>query len=434
MSSVMIGVIGFLIMLVMMFLGFPIFVSMIGAAVFGFWMLTGPSMAIQQLTMGPFTMACNYSMVAMPMFLVLGVIAGEVGIGEGICGCLSKWMGRRKGGLLNATVVANCIFGACSGVPGAGNAVFVKCFTPELEKRGYERGNALAIITASGILSALIPPSLAIINFCILADLSMSYTLMCGLTGGIITTLVLIAMIKLMGIVNPEVMPQNDEGEKVPFIEKLKSLKLLLPVLLLFAAIIGGTSLGWFTATTGGAVGCLVVIVYAIFKRVPVRRLLNYIWDAVKMTGKMYPMIVAGSFFGRFIALSRLPQIFTDWIVQMDISRFWLFTMVVILYIICGCLMDVMSIIIITIPVVFPMLVAMGFSGPCLCIVLVLMTGIAGATPPVGNGVFMLASVADCEPYMIFKRVWPYVLGLTISAYVIAFCPSIVEFAARMIS
>lgn len=434
MSSFVVGIIGFVIMLFMMFLGFPVFVSMIGSAIIGFWMLTGPEMAIQQLTMGPFTMACNYSMVAMPMFLVLGVIAGEVGIGEGICDCLSKWMGKRKGGLLNATVVANTIFGACSGVPGAGSAIFVKCFTPQLEKRGYERGNSLAVIVCSGILSALIPPSLAIINFCILTDLSMSYTLMCGLTGGIITTILLILMIKLYGLINPKLMPAKGEEDDIPLKEKLKSLKLLLPVLMLFVVIIGGTSLGWFTATTGGAVGALVVIVYSLFKRVPVKRLINYIWDAVKMTGKMYPMIVAGSFFGRFIALSRLPQIFTDWIVQMDINRFWLFTMVVILYIICGCLMDVMSIIIITIPVVFPMLVAMGFSGPSLCVVLVLMTGIAGATPPVGNGVFMLSSVADCEPYLIFKHVWPYVLGLTLSAYVIAFCPAIVECIARLVA
>jgi TRAP-type C4-dicarboxylate transport system permease large subunit len=174
--------------------------------------------------------------------------------------------------------------------------------------------------------------------------------------------------------------------------------------------------------------------VYSLIKRVSVKNLIQYTWTAVKMTGKMYPMIVAGSFFGRFIALSRLPSMFTEWIVQMNINRFWLFTMVIVLYIICGCMMDVMSIIIITIPVVFPMLTALGFSGPCLCVVLVLMTGIAGATPPVGNGVFMLASVADCEPYDIFKRVWPYVLGLTVAAYVIAFCPNIVEFLANIMA
>lgn len=434
MSSAMIGLLGFLLMLGMMALGFPVFISMIGAAVVGFWALVGPNMAVQQLMQGPFQMAASYSMAVLPMFLTLGVIAGEVGIGEGICTSLTKWMGRRRGGLLSAMVVGNAIFGACSGVPGASNAIFVKCFMPNLEREKYDRSNALAVIVGSGILSALIPPSLAIINFCILTDLSMSYTLMCGLMGGIITAIVMIITIKMVGLIKPSILPPKREAEKVSMVEKLKSLKLLLPVLMLFLIIIGGTSLGWFTATTGGAVGAFAVIVYALLKRVPVKRLLGYIWNAVKMTGKIYPMIVAGTFFGRFIALSNLPDVFTNFILGLHMSKFLIFTVVIIFYLICGCLMDVMSIIIITIPVIFPMLTALGFNAPCLCIVLVLMMGCAGATPPVGNGVFMLSSIADCEPYEIFKSVWPYIIAMTICAYIMAFFPGIVTCIADVMA
>lgn len=431
MSDAMIGILGFVVMLGMIFMGFPVFTAMLIAGLGGFFVLGGSVMALAQFTAAPFAQAASYSYAVLPFFMLVGILAGETGIAEGAYAAVKKWTTRSRGGLLTATICANTVFGACSGIPTAGNIVFTKIALPELDKAGYDRSNSLACIVAAGCLASLIPPSIPIINFCILNELSITRALMCGVGAGIITTIVLIISTKVYGRVRPEKIPPPSD-EKIPMKEKLKGLKLLLPILGLFAIIVGGSFTGFFSATVGGAIGSVAVLVYALAIRMPIKKIGAGIWEAVQMNARVFPMLCGGVIFGRFIAFSRLPDFFTNFILDLGASPFIVFTIIVIFYVFCGCIMDLMTVIIITTPVVFPMLTVLGFDPYAMCMVLVLMVSIAGMTPPVGNGVFIVSACANVDPTLVFKGIMPYFLALLACTYIIAFFPQLVTFLPNL--
>ena len=274
--NALVGLMGFVFMLLLFFMGAPIFVSMLVSSFVGLWAIGGWTMVQTQFTSAPLSLAASYTYAVLPLFMLVGVMAGETGIAEGAYLSLKNWMGRRRGGLLNATIVANTVFGACSAVPTAGNIVFTKIALPELDKAGYDKSNALACITGAGCLASLIPPSIAIVNFSVLNDLSISRALSAGVCAGVITTIVMIIMVKIVSIAKPSTVPAPS-AERVPWKVKLSGLKLLVPIVALFAIIMGGTFTGAFTATVGGAVAAAVITIYALAKKMPIKKGLTVI-------------------------------------------------------------------------------------------------------------------------------------------------------------
>lgn len=428
MSAAAIGGIVFLIMMVLIFMGVPIFVSLMSSAFVGFlWVAGGnPAMMLTKFTATPFDLAANYNYAVFPMFMLVGALAGETGIAGGAFKAMHSWLGRIKGGLLFTVIAANAVFGACSGSSVAGNVVFGKLAMPELEAAGYSRKYSLGCITAAGALSTLIPPSMAIIMYCMISPITMNVgtALMAGIGPGILTALALAVTVLLIGAFAKGSIPPGG-GPKVPFVEKLKSLTLLIPILCLFGIIIGGTFAGWFTATVGGAIGAMAVTVYALVKRVPLRRIAWNLWDAACMEAGVFPIIVGGQLFGSFVSATRLADTLARWIATVNASPFLVFCLVLLLYIFCGCCMDVVSIIIITVPVVFPVLNALGYSPYVLVIALCFVCEIAGLTPPIGMNVFATSNALRIKPSEIFTGVWPYVICEITMVLLMAIFPQI---------
>ncbi len=435
-----IGIVFFLGMMVMIFAGIPVFISMLVASFGGFIALSfgGLNMTLTQFTDAVFNLGANYNFAVLPLFMLVGALAGATGIAEGAFAAMHKWFGRVRGGLLYTVIASNAIFGACSGSSIAGNIVFGKLALPELKKAKYNEKYAMGCITAAGALSTLIPPSMGILMFVMVApspilfqgksmSLSVGTALVSGIIPGLLTAVALGITVQLLGIVKPGTIPPAG-GEKVPAIEKLKSLKLVVPILLLFGLIIGGTILGWFTATVGGAIGAVAVVIYALFKKIPIKHILHCIWDAALMEGGIFPIIIGGQIFSRFIALSGLADYLSQAIVALDAPVFIIFLLVMLLYVICGCVMDIVSIIIITVPVVFPILCALGYSPYAVIIALCFMTEIAGLTPPIGMNVFATANALRVNPSDIFKGVIPYFICEVLMVFAIAFFPTMVTF------
>ena len=428
MSAAAIGGLVFLIMMVLIFMGVPIFVSLMSSAFIGFlWVMDGnTAMMLTKFTATPFSLAANYNYAVFPMFMLVGALAGETGIAGGAFKAMHSWLGRIKGGLLFTVIAANAVFGACSGSSVAGNVVFGKLAMPELEAAGYSRKYSLGCITAAGALSTLIPPSMAIIMYCMISPITMNVgtALMCGIGPGILTALALGVTVLLIGVFSKGSIPPGG-GPRVPFVEKLKSLTLLIPILCLFGIIIGGTFAGWFTATVGGAIGAMAVTVYALVKRVPLRRICWNLWDAACMEAGVFPIIVGGQLFGSFVSATRLADTLARWIASVNASPFLVFCLVLVLYLFCGCCMDVVSIIIITVPVVFPVLNALGFSPYVLVITLCFVCEIAGLTPPIGMNVFATSNALRIKPAEIFSGVWPYVICEITMVLLMALFPQI---------
>ncbi len=415
-------------MMVLIFMGVPIFVSLMSSAFVGFlWVAGGnPAMMLTKFTATPFDLAANYNYAVFPMFMLVGALAGETGIAGGAFKAMHNWLGRIKGGLLFTVIAANAVFGACSGSSVAGNVVFGKLAMPELEAAGYSRKYSLGCITAAGALSTLIPPSMAIIMYCMISPITMNVgtALMCGIGPGILTALALALTVLIIGWVSKGSIPPGG-GPKVPFVEKLKSLTLLIPILCLFGIIIGGTFAGWFTATVGGAIGAMAVTIYALAKRIPLRRIAWNLWDAACMEAGVFPIIVGGQLFGSFVSATRLADTLARWIASVNAAPFLVFCLVLLLYIFCGCCMDVVSIIIITVPVVFPVLNALGYSPYVLVITLCFVCEIAGLTPPIGMNVFATSNALRIKPAEIFAGVVPYFICETAMVLLMALFPQI---------
>lgn len=431
MPAWLIGLIVFGIMMVMVFAGIPIFVSMLTCAFFGFVALYGGDlkMALNIFTTYPFDLGANYNYAVLPMFMLVGALAGETGIAEGAFKSVHAFLGRVKGGLLFTVVGANALFGACSGSSVAGNIVFGRLAMPELEKAGYNRKYSLGCVAASGALSTLIPPSMGIIMFCLVAPVTMSVgtALMGGIIPGIITAVALCVTVRIIGLVKPGSIPPGG-GPKIPVSEKLKSLRLLIPILCLFGLIIGGTFAGWFTATVGGAVGAVAVCIYALCKKMPLKQLGACMVDAAVMEAGIFPIIVGGQIFSKFISDTGLADYLSAAIASVHAPRFIIFLLVILLYVFCGCVMDIMSIIIITVPVVFPILTGMGYSPYALVIALCFVAEIAGLTPPIGMNVFATANALRINPSEIFKGVVPYFICEIGLVLLIGLFPQIVTF------
>ena len=431
MPAWLIGLIVFGIMMVMVFAGIPIFVSMLTCAFFGFVALYGGDMkmALNIFTTYPFDLGANYNYAVLPMFMLVGALAGETGIAEGAFKSVHAFLGRVKGGLLFTVVGANALFGACSGSSVAGNIVFGRLAMPELEKAGYSRKYSLGCVAASGALSTLIPPSMGIIMFCLVAPVTMSVgtALMGGIIPGIITAVALCVTVRIIGLVKPGSIPPGG-GPKIPVSEKMKSLRLLIPILCLFGLIIGGTFAGWFTATVGGAVGAVAVCIYALCKKMPLKQLGACMVDAAVMVAGIFPIIVGGQIFSKFISDTGLADYLSAAIASVHAPRFIIFLLVILLYVFCGCVMDIMSIIIITVPVVFPILTGMGYSPYALVIALCFVAEIAGLTPPIGMNVFATANALRINPSDIFKGVVPYFICEIGLVLLIGLFPQIVTF------
>ena len=431
-----VGLVTFLVMMAMIFCGIPVFTSILTTALGGFIVLYhgNVTMMLTKFTTAPFELGANYNFAVLPMFMLVGTLAGVTGIASGAFNAMKAWLGRIKGGQLFTVIAANAVFGACSGSSIAGNIVFGKLAMPELEADGYNRNYSMGCIAASGALSTLIPPSIAIIMYCLISPIQMSVgtALMGGVIPGILTALLLAVTVRLIGRFRPGTIP-SPSGEKVPVKEKLKSLRLLIPIICLFGIIIGGTFAGLFTATVGGAIGAMAVVVYALVKRVPIKTIASSVWESATMEAGIFPIIIAGQIFGSFISATKLADTLARIIAGVHAPAFCIFMLVILLYVFCGAVMDIASIIIITVPVVFPVLNALGYSPYVLVIALCFMCEIAGLTPPIGMNVFATANALRVNPSEIFKGVVPYFICEIVVVILIALIPDIVLLLPRLL-
>ncbi len=428
-----IGIICFVVMIALVVLGVPVYLCVMGMSLVGMYLVTTPQMLLMQFTNGFFTTVANYTFSVIPLFMIVGVLAGDTGIAAGTFTSMQKWTSKRKGGLLYATVAANAVFGACSGVSSAGTIVFCKIAAPELKKRGYDESLSLGTISAAGSLSSLIPPSIGVLTFCLLTDLSIGTGLMTSFAGGLLMVLVMFVMIFFAIRVTPSKVPTiTDADRAVTWMDRIKTLSLLIPILLLFGLIVGGSFLGWFPPTVGGAVACVAICIYALAKKMTLRELMYSFWDGCQMFSSMYLIVMAATIFGRFIGITKMANMLIDIIANLGIAPLAVYFVIIVFYIFCGCVMDCMSVMMITVPIVFPLLTGLGFNGYAMIIVVIMISELGAITPPMGMAVFTVSTVLREPAGKIFKGVWPYIIAMLAAAIIIVIFPDIVLWLPRL--
>jgi tripartite ATP-independent transporter DctM subunit len=368
-------------------------------------------------------------MAALPLFVLMGVIVGNTSIGEDLYYAVYKWLGSLRGGLASATVVACAIFASVTGSSATGTVLMGKVALPQMRKYKYDDAMASGCIASAGTMGILIPPSMGFILYGLLTEQSIGKLFMAGFLPGILLTLLMILAIIVITIFRPEAGPA---GPKSVLKEKVASLKRIWHVVLLFLVVLGGIYGGIFTPTEAGAIGAFGALVIVVITRQLTRRIFQDILKESISTSAMIFLVVVGAFiFMKFLGLSKLPFALVQIIEQLQVSKYVIFIGIIFLYILLGMFLEVYSAVTFTIPIIYPVIVALGFDPIWFGVIIVLVIEMGLVTPPVGMNVFILGGMTGIPLETIFRGIVPFFIAMVVCVILLALFPEIALFLPR---
>jgi C4-dicarboxylate transporter, DctM subunit len=413
-------------MLVLIALRVPIGIAMGAVAFLGFWYLRNFNVALSALSDTPFVFAASWDLSAIPMFLLMGAIAGNSGIGTALFRAAHAWFGALPGGLAVATNWACAGFGAASGSSVAAAAVMARLAVPEMLKQKYDKGLATGVCASGGTLDALIPPSITFVIYGVFAEVSVPKLLIAGILPGLLTAAVYMIMIMVRCSINPSLAPPVAFADRAAlWRERRDSLAGIWPILVLIVGVIGGLYAGVITPTEGGAVGATLAAVIGIAQRkLTLARFLEALEDAMATTAQLFFVGIGAILYTKFLALAGTADMFKQLIGQWALDPLLLVIAVSVVYIILGTFMDPLGMILLTIPVFVPMFASLDLDLVWFGVLVVKYIGISLLTPPVGFNIYVVASATDNSiPLQTIYRGCYWFLGceVVIMALLIAF-------------
>ncbi|MDR2295644.1 MAG: TRAP transporter large permease [Clostridiales Family XIII bacterium] len=375
----------------------------------GLIVLRGMDQALMMAAEVPFTNVNSYTLTVIPMFALMGMIISESSIGTDLFKACNAWLGPVKGGLSAATVATSGLLGAICGSHMVGTVIMSKIALPEMKRYKYDDGFAAATVCCGAPLSIIIPPSLPLIMYGIITEQSIGKLFMSGIIPGIVMICVFIVLIVIRCTQNPNLGPR---GEKTPFMEKLKSSGGVVPVVILFVMVLGGIYSGVFTTTESGAIGSAGAIIISLFyKTLNGKKFLLAIRETAMTIGMIFSLLLGTYIFIRFISYSKIPFAVSEFLVSLDVPLPVLMLALALIYIALGMLIPEIPMIILTIPILYPALVSVGFDPIWLGIYVVLMMALGAVTPPIGMVVFIVSGLSGVSVPALFKSVVPFIIG-----------------------
>lgn len=411
MSPLIVGIIGFVILVSMLlFLATPVGVAMGLVGVVGFAYLVGWEPALNILRTAPYLTISNYSMSVIPLFLLMGSLTFYAGISRDLYSTMYRWLGHFRGGLAMATVAACAGFAAISGTSMATAATMATIALPEMKKYKYDDALAVGSVAAGGTMGILIPPSVTMIVLALITEQSVGKLFLAGFIPGVLEAVFYIVTIAILCKRNPLIGPP---GEKSTFTQKIFSLGSTWPVITLFLVVIGGIFLGVFSPTEAGGIGALGAFLFALGKRKLSRKnLYAALLETGKTTAMLFLILIGAKIFGYFLSVSRLPFELADTLAMLTFNRYIILGMIMAVYIFLGLFMLPMPLIIITVPIIFPLILSLGFNPIWFGIIVVRLVEIGQITPPVGLNLFVVKGVAkDISMGTIYRGVIPFIIA-----------------------
>ena len=431
-SKLTLGILGFVILFTLLFLEMPIGIAMILVGFIGLFILSRSERAVYGMTaLVPFAEGSNFIMTAIPMFMLMGEIVTFSGISRDMFDCAKKWLGHSlPGGLACATITGCAGFGAICGDSLATMITMSGVALPPMRDNGYHPSLACGSLAAGGTIAILIPPSMGFIYYSMMTEVSVGALFMAGFLPGILMACIFMAIIIIRAKNNPSIAPKT---AAYPLSAKLRSFTGLIPMLVIFIIVIGGIMEGFFTPGEGGAIGALSSLIYAGFRKtVDIENLLKALHSTAAMTTKVM-LIIAGVYvFGAFLTSSRLPSLLAKAVTSSDVSPYVFLLFVVILYLFLGCVMNILPMMMLTLPSLFPTVEALGFNGVWFGILCVILMECGMITPPIGMNVFVMSGLADVPMGTIFKGVLPFFLGMLLTALLVTIFPDLALFIPKI--
>lgn len=439
MSSFEIGLYALPVMLILILARVPIMLSMLVVGIFGQYLILGnwnPFFA--QMKTVTYSTFSNYSLSVIPMFLLMGQFASRGGMSKALFRVAKTFVGHRRGGLAQAAIVACGGFGAICGSSLATAATMGQVALPELRKHGYSNKLSTAVLAAGGTLGVLIPPSVVLVIYAILTEQNIAKLFIAAFIPGFLA---------IFGyMITIWILARLWEKDEVPIkrasaAERLVALRDIWPVIGIFMLVIGGIYLGWFTPTEGAAVGASATGLYAFINgELDKDGFINAILETATSTAMIFAILLGAAVFNSFLAFSRVPFEAASFIQDMNANPWIVLSVILILYLILGCFMDSLSMIILTIPVFFPVFQTLDFgmtpenAALWFGVLVLIVVEVGLITPPVGMNLFVINKLAKDVPLSeSFKGVLPFVLSDLVRVVILTAFPAITLFAVHML-
>jgi C4-dicarboxylate transporter DctM subunit len=408
MSNDWIAFIGFVALFVLMMLRVPVGMAMGLVGVTGYSWIVGPGPALKLVGQTSLRTVTDYTFGVIPMFMLMGALVSASGLSREMFKAADAFLGHLRGGLGIATVVACGGFAAICGSSVATAATFSTVAYPEMRRFGYPQSFSTGVIAAGGTLGAMLPPSTVLAVYAILTQQDIGKLFMAGVLPGLLAMGMYVLTIALIVRIRPRFLPA---GEVKPWAERVGALRLIWAPLVLFVFVIGGLYGGFFTPTEAGGVGASGAFLLGVLRRRLNRaNTREALLQATRTAAAVFTVLIGALLFGYFLTITQTPQKLTEFLTGLGVGRYGVLALIMLMYLVLGCLMDAMAMIILTVPIIFPVITALGFDPIWFGVIIVMTVELGLIHPPVGMNVFVIKSVVkDVSFTTIFKGVLPFV-------------------------
>jgi C4-dicarboxylate transporter DctM subunit len=434
MSPFLIGIVGLAILFILLAIRLPVGYAMALIGLTGFMYLVSAEGGLSMAARICWMQFSSYSFSVVPLFLLMGQVAFYSGISRRLYDTAHDWMGHMRGGLAMATVGACAGFAAVCGSSVATAATMGEVALPEMKKRGYDPALATGSIAAGGSLGILIPPSGILIIYGIMTEQSIGKLFAAGLIPGLLEAFSYMITIALICRLNPRLGPR---GPKAPLGKKLAGLwGGTIETMTIFALVLGGLFAGFFTPTEAGGVGAFAVLALSVLaRRLSRKGFIDAVYSTTGTTAMILIVVTGAMIFNRFIAVTRLPFELASFVAELNLPPLVVMGMIILAYVIGGCFIDALGLILLTVPIFFPVAMSLGFDSIWFGIIITRVTEIGLITPPVGMNVYVIKGVAQDVPLVtIFRGILPFLAADLVTVLILLFFPQIVLFLPSIVS
>jgi len=427
MTPITSGLIGFVLLIVLMFARIPVGFVMALVGFLGFGLLTSWGASLNLIARDFFSVFSSYNLTVIPLFVLMGQVAFHAGISGRLFHAAHKFLGHLPGGLAVATIGACAAFSAICGSTSATAATMASVALPEMKKYRYDPALATGVVAAGGSLGILIPPSTIFIIYGIMTEQSIGKLFMAGVLPGILLTVFFILSILIWTRFNPDLCIATP---KASLQERIASLSGLIETFLLFVLVMGGLFIGFFTPTEAAGIGAFGTIVIAtIGKHLTWPGFIRSLQETTRISCMVLVIVAGATVFGHFLAVTTIPAQIGQWVSGLPLPSFAIIGLIILVYFLLGCLMDSLAMIMLTIPVFYPVVTTLGYDPVWFGVVIVLVAEMGVITPPVGINVYVVACVARDVPLQtIFRGSLNMMAALLLTAILLILFPQIALF------
>jgi C4-dicarboxylate transporter DctM subunit len=427
MTPTMMGLTSFVVLVLLMFVKIPVGFVMAIVGFTGFGLLISWDASLSLLARDFFSVFSSYNLTVIPLFVFMGQVAHHSGMSGRLFNTAHKFLGHLPGGLAIATIGACAGFSAICGSTSATAATMASVALPQMKKYNYDPALATGVVAAGGSLGILIPPSTIFIIYGIMTEQSIGKLFMAGVLPGILLTLLFILTIVIWTHLRPDIC---EKAPKATWKERIASLTGVIETFILFVMVMGGLFVGLFTPTEAAAIGAFGTLLIALIGRnLSWRGLIRSLDETTRVSCMIFVIVAGATVFGHFLAVTGIPANIGTWVSELALPPPVIIGLIILVYLVLGCLMDSLAMIMLTIPIFFPVVTTLGYDPIWFGVIIVLVTEMGVITPPVGINVYVVAGVArDVPLHIIFKGATHLLMALLVTAILLILFPQIATY------